>query len=88
MSSAFYYMSSISYRKQELFTIQEHLDSSQGFRGVSAAHQFSFLCCVFGLFVFVPCIVYPMLLVSFDNPFMIFLKVFANVYLRLCKLVR
>jgi hypothetical protein len=40
---------------------------------VSVTHDFSFLCCVFVfvLFVFVVCLVYPMLLISLDCPFLI-----------------
>jgi hypothetical protein len=34
--------------------------------GVHIAHLFSFLCCVFVLFVFILCLVYPMLPVSRD----------------------
>ena len=40
------------------------------------------LCCVFVLFVFVLClIVYPMLPVSLDCPFLIVPSVFSNVYI-------
>ena len=39
-------------------------------------------CCVFVLFVFVLCIVYPMLSVSLDCSFFIALSVFSNVYLK------
>ena len=45
---------------------------------------FSFLCCVvlcFILFVIVLCLMYPMLPVSLDCPFLIALSVFSNVYL-------
>jgi hypothetical protein len=38
------------------------------------------LCCVFVLFVFVLCLVYPMLPVSQDCPFLIAPSVFSNVY--------
>ena len=37
------------------------------------------LCCVFVLFVFVLCFVYPMLSVSLDCPFLTALLVFSNV---------
>jgi hypothetical protein len=38
------------------------------------------LCCVFVLFVFVWCLVYPVLSVSLDCPFLIAPSVFSNVY--------
>ena len=47
----------------------------------AAANRLSFLCCVLCLFVFVLCLVYPMLPVSLDCPFSIVLSVFSNVYL-------
>ena len=51
------------------------------FVGVRVAHLFSFLCCVFFvLFVFVLCLVNPMLPVSLDCPFVIAPSVFFNVY--------
>ena len=40
------------------------------------------LCCIFVLFVFVLCLVYPMLLVSLDCLFLITPSVFSNVYLK------
>ena len=39
------------------------------------------LCCVFGLFVFVLCLVFPMLSVSLDCLFWIAPSVFSNAYL-------
>ena len=39
------------------------------------------LCCIFVLFYFVLCLVYPMLPVSLDCPFLIAPSVFSNVYL-------
>ena len=38
------------------------------------------LCCVFDLFVFVLCLVYPMLPISLDCPLLISTSVFSNVY--------
>ena len=35
----------MSYKKQELFTLSEHLGSPSVFGGVHIAHLFSFLCC-------------------------------------------
>ena len=46
-----------------------HLGSLPVFGRVRVAHLFSFLCCVFVLFVFVLCLVYPMLQVSLDCHF-------------------
>ena len=37
----------VSYKKQELLTLREHLDSSKVFGGIRVAHVFSFLCCIF-----------------------------------------
>jgi hypothetical protein len=39
------------------------------------------LCCAFALFVFVLCLVYPMLPVSLDCPFWIAPSVFSNGYM-------
>ena len=38
------------------------------------------LCCDFVLFVFVPCLVYPMFTVSLECPFVIAHSIFFNVY--------
>jgi hypothetical protein len=43
------------------------------------------LCCVFVLFVFVLCLVYPMFPVSLDCPFLIAPSVFSNVYFTLLR---
>jgi len=59
--------------------IREHLDSPPDVGGVRVAHLYSFLC--FVLFVFILCLVYPMLPVSLDCPFLIAPSVFSNVYL-------
>jgi len=66
-----------SYKKQKLLSIREHLDSPD-FGGLCIAHLSSFLCCV--LFVFVLCLVYPMLIVSLDCPFLIAPSNIDNVY--------
>ena len=73
----------MSYKKQELLIIRVHLGSLDGLGGVRVAHDFSFLCCVFALFVFVLCILCPMLPVSQDCPFLITPSVFYDVYFRL-----
>jgi hypothetical protein len=53
--------------------------------GVRVAHRFSFMCRVnFCLFVFVLCLVYPMLSVSLDCSFLMTPSVFSNVYLFVC----
>ena len=41
---------------------------------------FSFLCCVFVLFVFVLFLVYPILPVSQDCPYLIASSIFSNLY--------
>ena len=51
---------------------------SRFFGGVHVANLFRFLCCL--LFVFVLCLVYPMLPVSLDFSFLIAPSAFANVY--------
>ena len=50
------------------------------FGGVSVAHLFSFLCCV--LFVFILCLMCPMLPVSLDCPFLVAPSVFSNFYIQ------
>ena len=67
--------SMVSYKKQELLTLHEHLGSPPVFGRV----------CVFSvvfvvLLVVVLCIVCPLLSVSLDCPFLIALSVFSNVY--------
>ena len=47
---------------------------------VRVAHLLSFLCCIFILFVFVLFLMYPVLPVSLDCPFLIAPSVFSNVY--------
>ena len=61
----------MSYKKQELLALREHLGLSLVFGGTHVAHLISFLCCVicFVLFVVVLCLLYPMLPVSLDCPF-------------------
>ena len=70
----------ISYKKQELLTLRDHLGWSSVTVGVRIAHHFSVLCSV--VFVFVLCLVHPMLPVFLDCPFMIAPSVFSNVYFR------
>jgi hypothetical protein len=42
----------VSYEKQELLTLREHLSSHPVFSGVRVAYRFSFLCClIMGLYV-------------------------------------
>ena len=69
----------MSYKKQELLTPREPLVSPYVFGGVRVARLCSFQGCVFALFVFVVCLVYPMLPVSMDCPFLIAPSVFSNV---------
>ena len=68
----------MSYRMQELITLCEHRDSPLVFGGVRVGLLFSFRCSV--LFVFLLCLVYPMLPVSLNCPFLNALSVFSNVY--------
>jgi hypothetical protein len=72
----------VSYNKQEILTLCEHLCSPPRFFGVCVAHLFTFLCWVmfFVLFVFVLCLVYPILPVSLHCSFLITPLVFSNVY--------
>lgn len=65
------------YKRQDLFLLREQLGLPPVFGGVHIAHLFRFLCCVFG-FVFVLCLVYPMLPVYLDCPFWIFSVVFIS----------
>ena len=61
----------VSYKRQELPTLSEHLRSPPVFCEFVLLIVFSFLCCVFVLIVFVLCLVYQMLPVSLDCPFLI-----------------
>jgi hypothetical protein len=71
-----------------MFTLHGHMGSPPVFDGVRVAHLFSFLCCVVWYCVLVlfclfsSCvIVFPMLTVSLDCPFLIVPSDFFNVYL-------
>ena len=60
----------VSYKKQELLTLREHLGSPPVFFvGVHVGYLFSFMCCV--LCVFVLFLMCPTLPVSLDCPFLI-----------------
>jgi hypothetical protein len=83
----------VSYQKQELLTLRDHLGSPPVFviflfyfllQGpCSSSFKFSVFCCdFFILFVIVMCLVCPILLVSLDCPFLIGPSVFSNVYLQ------
>ena len=50
---------------------------------VCVAHFFSFMCCFFGLFVFVLCLVTNVACVSLNCPYYLFPSVFSSVYLTL-----
>ena len=66
-----------SYKKQELPILREHLWSPPIFARISVAHLFSFLCCavLYALFVFILCLVCPMLPMSLDCPSLLLLGV-------------
>ena len=63
------------YKKQVLITLREHMGSPLvSWMGTCwVTHRFRFLCCVvfFALFVFILCLVYPMLPVSLNCSFLI-----------------
>ena len=62
----------MSYKKLELLTLRVHLDSPPIFDGVRVAHLSLVFCVVFFvLFVFLLCLVCPMLPVSLDCLFLI-----------------
>ena len=63
-----------------MFALRGRICAPQLFDGIRVAHHFSFLRCVFTLFVFVLCFVYPMLPVSLDCQFFIGPSVFCYVY--------
>ena len=71
----------VYYKRQELYTVREHLGSPSISGEVRFAHLFSFVQC-FVLFVFVMCLVGPMSPVSLNCPFLICPSVFSNVYSR------
>ena len=70
-------LSNLSYKRQELLIIREHMCSPPVFGGVSVAHIFSFMRCVF---VFVLYLAYPMWPDSLDCLFLIAPSIFSNVY--------
>jgi hypothetical protein len=70
----------VSYKKQELLTPCEHMGSHPVFVGVHVAF-FVFCVVLFVLFESVLCLMYLMLPVSLDYPFLIVPSVFSNVYL-------
>jgi hypothetical protein len=67
----------LSYKRQELLGLHEHLGSPLFLVG---SVLLIFLVFWYVLFVFL-CFVYPMLPVSLDCPFLIAFSVFSNVYL-------
>ena len=66
-----------------MLTLREYLGSPSVFGEVPIAHLFSFLChAVFFVFVFVLCLVYPMLpAIALACPLFAAHLVFSNVYL-------
>ena len=66
-------------KKHELLTLSERMGSPPVFDGVHVAYHLSCLCCV--VFVLVMCLVYPMLPVSLNVPFLVPPLIFSNVYL-------
>ena len=59
----------------------EHLRSHPAFGGVRIAQHFSSsVLCFFPLFIFITCLVYPMLPVFLDCPFLIVPSFFSKVY--------
>ena len=69
-----------------MLPFREYLGSPLVFGGVHVAHHFSFLCYivyfVIVLFVFVLCLLCPVLSVSLGCPFLIAPSVFSIVYLQ------
>ena len=80
------YMSSmaVSYKRQEMLSLNGPLGSPSICGGVRFANRLSFLCCIFVLFVFVMCLVYAMLSVSLDCPFFIAPSVFSRSFIFYC----
>lgn len=70
----------MSYKKQELPTLHNHLGSQLMFLGgVDVARHYSFLSCIIWVLCLRP--VYLMLPVSLDSPFLIAPSDFFNIYL-------
>ena len=65
--------SRMSYKKEELLKLSDHLESLPGFNGGP--------CCSSFLFIFVMCLVYPMLSVSLDCPFLVVPSFYSKLYL-------
>ena len=76
----------VFYKKWELLTIRGQMGTLAVFGEVRVANRFANFCFVFLLlFVFVLCLVYPMLLLCLGCPFLIAPSVFSNVYIQSCK---
>jgi hypothetical protein len=69
----------VSYNKQGLLILCEYLDSSRDCFRVNRVAQFSVR-----FFSFIMCLVYPVLMVSLDCPFLTTHSVFSNVYINIC----
>jgi hypothetical protein len=78
------YMSSMKcvLLEAELLILREHVGLPSVFGGIRVAHLLSFcvVLCRFVLFVFVLCLMCPLLPVSLDCPFLIAPSVFSNVH--------
>ena len=61
-------------KRQELFTLREYSSSPPAVGGVCVCHHFSFV------FVFVMCLLNPMLPVSLDCLFLAASAIFSNVH--------
>jgi len=73
----------MSYHKQELLTLREHLGSFPMFWWIRGAHPLSFLCCVYLLCMSSFCVLFRILPVSVVSPYLFGPSVFSNVYLHL-----
>jgi hypothetical protein len=77
----------VSYKTQKLLDLHGRLGSPRGFGGVRVPYLFIFFSALcFFLFVFVLCLVYPMLSVSLECPFLIVPSVsltFISYYTRI-----
>ena len=74
----------VAYKRKERLTLREYLGSSLFLVGPCCTSFLVFCvalsCAYFALFVFVLCLVCPMLPFSLDCPFLIVISVFSNVY--------
>ena len=75
----------VSCERRGLLINRGCLDTPPVFGGVHVVHLFRFLCCVLLLFVFILCLMCPVLTVSLDCPFFIAPSGFSDIYFQILR---